>query len=37
MLKYWKNEQQVAFDVLKERLTLVLIRAYSNFDKLFKL
>ena len=36
-LEYWKNMQQVVFDVLKEKLTLAPIRAHPNFDKLFKL
>ena len=36
-LNIGKNAQQVAFDTLKEKLTSALIRAYPNFDKLFKL
>ncbi len=35
--EYWENAQQVAFNILKEKLILALIRAYPNFDKLFKL
>jgi len=35
--EYWENEQQVAFDTLKDKLTLASIRVYPNFDKLFKL
>ena len=36
-LEYQGNAQQVVFDILKEKLTSVLIRAYPNFNKLFKL
>ncbi len=35
--EYQKNEQQVSFDTLKDKLMTASIRAYSNFDKLFKL
>ncbi len=35
--EYWKKKQQVAFDILKNKLTSILIRVHSNFDKSFKL
>jgi len=35
--EYWRKEQQVLFDTLKDKLTSVPIRAHPNFDKLFKL
>src|SRR6266498_2956325 len=35
--EYWGSTQQAAFDNLKEKLTSEPIRAYPNFDKLFKL
>ncbi len=35
--EYQEKEQQVSFDILKEKLTIAPIRAHPNFDKLFKL
>ena len=35
--EYQRPAQQTAFDNLKEKLTSEPIRAYPNFDKLFKL
>ncbi len=35
--EYWEKKQQVSFDTLKKKLTTASIKAYSNFDKPFKL
>ncbi len=35
--EYWEQDQQVAFDNLKEKLTSEPIKAHPNFDKAFKL
>ncbi len=36
-LAVWKQAQQKAFDIIKNKLATEPIRAHSNFNKLFKL
>ena len=37
ILAVWRQAQQEAFDIIKNKLAIESIRAYPDFNKLFKL